>query len=228
MAESLLVVDDDDRIRLSLRLALEDRGYRVSEAADGETALEMMTKAPADAILLDLMLPGMDGLECCRRLRARSDVPIIMVSARTDSHDVVAGLEAGADDYVRKPFAVPELEARLRALRRRQLPTRDGDGRDDIRAGDILLRPDRAEVLVRGALVHLTRTEFRLLEELASAPGRVFSREYLLEKVWGYDYFGDGRIVDVHIRRLRTKIEENPGEPRHLVTVRGLGYRLQE
>ena len=148
-----------------------------------------------------------------------------MVTARTDTHDVVAGLEAGADDYVTKPFAPKELSARIRALLRR---ARDGRAVVRIvRFGDVEIVPDEGTVLQDGAEVHLTRTEFRLLCELASTPGRMFSREVLLDRVWGYDYFGDGRLVDVHIRRLRTKVEDDPANPEHVVTVRGLGYKLQ-
>ncbi|MGN6523776.1 MAG: response regulator [Actinomycetes bacterium] len=225
MKESLLLVEDDDGIRVSLRLALEDRGFVVHEASDGETAVDLFASAKPDAVVLDVMLPGIDGLEACRRIRRLSDVPVIMVSARTDSHDIVAGLEAGADDYVRKPFVVAELEARLRAMRRRGRWTREDAA--EIRLGDLAIRPEAGEVEVAGQEVHLTRTEFRLLCELAASPGRVFSREMLLEKVWDYDYFGDARIVDVHVRRLRGKIEQDPSNPQHLVTVRGLGYKLQ-
>lgn len=228
MNESVLLVDDDDGIRLSLRLALEDRGYVISEAPDAETALELVESTPVDAVVLDVMLPGIDGLECCRRIRRTSDVPVIVVSARTDSHDIVAGLEAGADDYVRKPFVVAELEARLRALRRRgRTSSRQDEDDDEIAVGSIVVRPTRGEVTVGGQQVHLTRTEFRLLCELASAPGRIFSRETLLDRVWDYGYFGDARIVDVHVRRLRTKVEADPARPEHVVTVRGLGYKLQ-
>ncbi|MGN6600274.1 MAG: response regulator [Actinomycetes bacterium] len=225
MKESLLLVEDDDGIRVSLRLALEDRGFVVHEASDGETAVDLFASAKPDAVVLDVMLPGIDGLEACRRIRRLSDVPVIMVSARTDSHDIVAGLEAGADDYVRKPFVVAELEARLRAMRRRGRWTREDAA--EIRLGDLAIRPEAGEVEVAEQEVHLTRTEFRLLCELAASPGRVFSREMLLEKVWDYDYFGDARIVDVHVRRLRGKIEQDPSNPQHLVTVRGLGYKLQ-
>ncbi|MGN6088640.1 MAG: response regulator [Actinomycetales bacterium] len=225
MKESLLLVEDDDGIRVSLRLALEDRGFVVHEASDGETAVDLFASAKPDAVVLDVMLPGIDGLEACRRIRRLSDVPVIMVSARTDSHDIVAGLEAGADDYVRKPFVVAELEARLRAMRRRGRWSREDAA--EIRLGDLAIRPEAGEVEVAGQEVHLTRTEFRLLCELAASPGRVFSREMLLEKVWDYDYFGDARIVDVHVRRLRGKIEQDPSNPQHLVTVRGLGYKLQ-
>ncbi len=224
MPDSVLIVDDDDGIRVSLRIGLEDRGYQVSEAPDGETALACLRDAAPDVVVLDLMLPGMDGFECCRQIRRTSDLPVLIISARGDSHDVVAGLEAGADDYIRKPFDVPELAARLRALRRRQRPVADQPR--EIVAGDITIRPDRGEVLLAGRPVHLTKTEFRLLLELASAPGRVFSREQLLERVWDYDYFADGRIVDVHIRRLRAKIEEDSAHPRRLLTVRGFGYKI--
>jgi DNA-binding response OmpR family regulator len=171
------------------------------------------------------MLPGMDGFELCRSLRRTSDVPIVMVTARADTHDVVAGLEAGADDYLTKPFAPKELSARIRALLRRARPTQPGHAR--LAFGDLEIIPDEGKVQLAGRELHLTKTEFRLLCELASNPGRVFSREMLLDRVWGYGYFGDGRLVDVHVRRLRTKVEIDPANPRHVVTVRGLGYRLQ-
>jgi DNA-binding response OmpR family regulator len=176
-------------------------------------------------VLIDLMLPGIDGFECCRSLRRASDVPIIMVTARTDTYDVVAGLEAGADDYVTKPFVAKELAARIRALLRRARGSEPSSRALEV--GDLEIIPLEGVVRRAGEPVHLTRTEFRLLCELASNPGRVFSRELLLERVWGYDYFGDGRLVDVHVRRLRTKVEDDPARPQHVVTVRGLGYKLQ-
>jgi DNA-binding response OmpR family regulator len=222
----ILLIEDDDRIRTSMRLALNDEGHEVAEAERAEVGLRMFAADGADVVLVDLMLPDIDGFECCRRLRRTSDVPIIMVTARSDTHDVVAGLEAGADDYVTKPFEMKELSARIRALRRRSRPP-NAPASEVIEVGDLEIRPDSGVVLRGGKEIHLTRTEFRLLCELASAPQRVFSRELLLEKVWSYDYFGDGRIVDVHVRRLRTKIEPDPGQPELLVTVRGLGYKLQ-
>ena len=223
MTNRLLLVEDDERIRASLRLALEDEGYEVEEAGSGEAALDLFSEQPADVVLIDLMLPGMDGFECCHQLRRSSAVPVIMVTARTDTHDVVAGLEAGADDYVTKPFVAKELAARIRALLRR---ARSVDEPSVLTFGDIEVRPDEGTVERAGEPVHCTRTEFRLLCELAANPGKVLSREQLLDRVWGYDYFGDGRLVDVHIRRLRTKIEADPAVPQHILTVRGMGYKL--
>ena len=222
---SILAVEDDERIRTAVRLALEDEGWDVEEAESGEKALEVFGGGPFDVVLIDLMLPGIDGFELCRSLRRNSDVPIVMVTARTDTHDVVAGLEAGADDYLTKPFEPKELSARIRALLRRVRPS--SPGHTHLRFGELEVIPDEGVVRKSGTEVHLTKTEFRLLVELASSPGRVHSREHLLEKVWGYDYFGDGRLVDVHVRRLRTKVEADPAMPRHVVTVRGLGYKLQ-
>jgi DNA-binding response OmpR family regulator len=221
----ILTVEDDERIRTAVRMALEDEGWEVTEAESGEDALVAFGGTPADVVLIDLMLPGMDGFEVCRAIRKSSDVPIVMVTARADTHDVVAGLEAGADDYVTKPFQPKELSALIRALLRRARPAEPG--RAHLRFGDLEVVPDEGVVRRDGDEVHLTKTEFRLLCELASAPGRVFSREQLLERVWGYDYFGDGRLVDVHVRRLRTKVEVDAANPRHVVTVRGLGYKLQ-
>ena len=225
MGARILTVEDDERIRAAVKLALEDEGWTVDEAASGEEAVIRFGRLPADVVLIDIMLPGIDGFELCRTLRRTSDVPIVMVTARSDTHDVVAGLEAGADDYLTKPFAPKELSARIRALLRRVRPS--SPGHPKLVFGDLEIIPDEGKVLRAGHEVHLTKTEFRLLCELAENPGRVFSRELLLDKVWGYDYFGDSRLVDVHIRRLRTKVESDAANPRHVVTVRGLGYRLQ-
>ena len=221
----ILSVEDDERIRTAVKLALEDEGWTVDEAGSGEEAIELFHRSAPDVVLIDIMLPGIDGFELCRTLRRHSDVPIVMVTARNDTHDVVAGLEAGADDYLTKPFAPKELSARIRALLRRIRPISPGHAK--LTFGDLEIVPDEGKVLRSGQELHLTKTEFRLLCELAQNPGRVFSRESLLDKVWGYDYFGDGRLVDVHVRRLRTKVESDPANPRHVVTVRGLGYRLQ-
>ncbi len=218
-------MEDDERIRAAVKLALEDEGWSVEVAASGEEAIEAFHRVNPDVVLIDIMLPGMDGFELCRTLRRHSAVPIIMVTARNDTHDVVAGLEAGADDYLTKPFAPKELSARIRALLRRVRPASPTHAR--LVFGELEIVPDEGKVTRAGAELHLTKTEFRLLCELAQNPGRVFSREALLDKVWGYDYFGDGRLVDVHVRRLRTKVESDPANPRHVVTVRGLGYRLQ-
>ena len=225
MTTRVLTVEDDERIRTALRLALEDEGWEVDEVASGEEALAAFNRVPADVVLVDIMLPGIDGFDICRAIRKSSDVPIVMITARSDTHDVVAGLEAGADDYLTKPFAPKELSARIRALLRRVRASDDGGS--EIVFNDLQILPDEGVVRIAGTEAHLTKTEFRLLVELASTPGRIFSREVLLERVWGLGYFGDGRLVDVHVRRLRTKIEPDPANPRHVVTVRGLGYKLQ-
>ena len=225
MSIRILTIEDDERIRTAVRFALEDEGWSVLEAETGEQALEGFNSMAPDLVLVDIGLPGIDGFEVCRELRRGSDVPIIMVTARDDTHDVVAGLEAGADDCVTKPIAPKELSARIRALLRRVKP-------EDATAaprtvGDLEIIPDEGVVRKNGEEIHLTKTEFHLLCELSDQLGKVLSREHLLEEVWGYDYFGDGRLVDVHVRRLRTKVEPDPAHPRHVVTVRGMGYKLQ-
>ena len=221
----ILYVEDDHRIRGSVKLALEDEGWQVDESETGEDAIISFGRSPTDVVLIDIMLPGIDGFEVCRTIRRRSDVPIIMVTARADTHDVVAGLEAGADDYMTKPLQPKELSARIRAMLRRARPAQPGN--PHLQFGDLLIIPQEGVVSRDGVQIHLTKTEFRLLVELANSPGKVFSREDLLEKVWGHGVFGDGRLVDVHVRRLRPKVEADPANPRHVMTVRGLGYKLQ-
>lgn len=224
---SLLFIEDDDHIRLALRLVLEDEGYRVREAADGRSGLAAFHAEEPDLVLLDLRLPDISGFDVCRALRAMSIVPIIMVTAQTDTQDMVTGLEAGADDYVTKPVVPKELAARIRAhLRRAQLVgAADSTASSEI-FGDIDVRRDQGLVFKGGKEVSLTKTEFNLLCEFADHPNIVLSRDQLLERVWGYDYLGDSRLVDAHVRRLRVKIEDQPDEPRLIVTVRGIGYRL--
>lgn len=206
-----------------VQLALTGEGFEVAEADTGEAGLRILAERSVDVVLLDLMLPGMDGFDVCRRIRQGSDVPVIMMTARADSHDVVAGLEAGADDYVTKPLVAKVLSARIRSVLRR---SSGAVSRERVVAGEVEIVPGEGLVLRDGSPIDLTRTEFRMLCELAAVPGRVVSREEMLERVWGYGYFGDGRLVDVHVRRLRTKIETDPHHPSVVVTVRGRGYRL--
>lgn len=225
MVGRILIIEDDEGIRETTRMIFQDEGFEVDEAPSGEAGISLFGLRPPSCVVVDLMLPGMSGFECCRLLRQDSDVPIIVLTARTDSHDVVAGLEAGADDYVTKPFHAKELMARIRALLRRAGGI---DPSRPIRLGDLEVVPIEGVVRRRGAPVDLTKTEFRLLCEMASHPGRVFSREVLLETVWGYPGLGPGKLVDTHIHRLRTKLEDDPADPAHVVTVRGLGYKVVE
>jgi DNA-binding response OmpR family regulator len=224
MPGRVLIVEDDGDVRAMLRVLLEDDGYAVIEAADGETAIARAISEQPDLVLLDLRLPGRHGLEVCRVVRQRSNVPIIVVSAQADSVDVVAALEGGADDYVTKPFVSRELSARIRALLRRA--SDPGTLSELFHVGDLEIRPADAVVRKGTETLPLTRTEFRLLCELAEHMGAVLSRDQLLERVWGYEGGDDSRTVDAHIRRLRMKIETDPSAPRLLVTVRGLGYKL--
>jgi DNA-binding response OmpR family regulator len=224
---SLLFIEDDDQIRLALRLALEDEGYDVREAATGRAGLAAFAERETDLVLLDLRLPDMSGFDVCRALRATSIVPIIIITAQTDTHDMVAGLEAGADDYVTKPVIPKELAARIRALLRRvHLNETVPATHRATKFGDIELRREQGIVLKGGRELSLTKTEFRLLCEFADHAGAVLSRDQLLERVWGYEYLGDSRLVDAHVRRLRVKIEDQPDDPKLIVTARGIGYRL--
>ncbi len=222
---SLLFIEDDDQIRLALSMALEDAGYEVREAPDGKSGLAEFEEREADLVLLDLRLPDMSGFDVCRALRAQSIVPIIIITAQTDTYDLVAGLEAGADDYITKPVVPKELAARIRALLRR-VQLQESSPTKATKFGDIELRRDQGIVLKGGREVNLTKTEYRLLCDFADHVGSVLSRDQLLERVWGYEYLGDSRLVDAHVRRLRVKIEDHPDDPRLIVTVRGLGYRL--
>jgi len=216
----LLLVEDDDEVRRALRLTLRDEGYEVVEAATGrETLLKL---GDVDAVLLDLTLPDTDGVHLCRRIRAAGNLPVIMVTGRTDSGQVVAGLEAGADDYVTKPVIGEVLAARVRAVLRRVRPTLARR----LQVGDLELLVEEGTTRRAGRELHLTHTEFRLLVELAAHAGHVVTREQLLQHVWGYDYFGDTRLLDVHIRRLRSKVERDPDHPELVTTVRSVGYRL--
>jgi DNA-binding response OmpR family regulator len=224
---SLLFIEDDDAIRVALTLALEDEGYEVREAPDGRTGLALFQEREPDLVLLDLRLPDLSGFDVCRQLRTSSIVPIIIVTAQTDTHDLVAGLEAGADDYVTKPVVPKELAARIRAaLRRVHLHEASPVTTAVSRFGDIELRREQGIVLKAGAELNLTKTEFRLLCEFADHANMVLSRDQLLERVWGYEYLGDSRLVDAHVRRLRVKIEDQPDDPKLIVTARGVGYRL--
>jgi DNA-binding response OmpR family regulator len=225
--QRLLFIEDDQHIRAALKLALEDEGYEIIEAADGLKGLSAFETTSVDLVLLDLRLPDLSGFEVCRLLRAKSLVPIIIVTAQTDTHDLVAGLEAGADDYVTKPVVAKELAARIRAaLRRTSLLSTAGSTIDRFMVGDIEFRPHQGIVLKNEVELPLTKTEYRLLQVFFENQNNVLSRDQLLEIVWGYEYLGDSRLVDAHIRRLRVKIENSPDDPKIIVTVRGTGYRL--
>ncbi|MFL5779060.1 MAG: response regulator [Chloroflexota bacterium] len=223
MTQRILLVEDDPSIRELTALGLRAAGFTVDEAADGQTALDRFNAGAPDAVVLDVMLPGVDGLTVCRTIRASSAVPVIMLTARTETFDVVVGLEAGADDYVRKPFELPELLARLRAALRRSTVSADDASRFQL--GPLVIDEGAHTVHRDGREIPLSHTEFRLLVELARHPGQVFTRDTLLDRVWGYDYLGDSRLVDVAIQRLRSKVEDEPSRPTRIVTVRGSGYK---
>ncbi|HEY8103553.1 MAG TPA: response regulator transcription factor [Gaiellaceae bacterium] len=232
MAEpsTILLVDDEDSVQKLLTYPLEREGFRVVHARDGEEALKRFGEEDIDLVVLDLMLPKLDGLEVCKRLRAESSVPIIMLTARDDELDKVLGLELGADDYITKPFSIREFRSRVRALLRRAAAPRAGDRDEDevIDTGELRIDVPRRTVEVRGHEVQLTFVEFELLRVLAAAPGRVFSRRQLLERLRGGADYREPRTIDVHVRHLREKIESNPHEPELILTVRGVGYRFRE
>jgi two-component system response regulator MtrA len=236
----LLTVEDDPSLREVIRLGLEADGFRVVTAADGPSALLTFASQGPDLVLLDVMLPGLDGIAVCRELRRVSTVPIVMLTARASTSDVVEGLEAGADDYVTKPFEFPELAARVRSALRRASTAQIGplegaggtaaghltpEGARSLDLGPLTIDPLAFAVRRLGTEIPLTVTEFRLLYELARHPGQVLTRDQLLESVWGYTYLGDSRLVDVHVQRLRAKVEEDPTRPALIQTVRGVGYR---
>ena len=225
-ARTILVVEDEASLASALSYNLRKAGYNVVEARDGAVALRETRRARPDAIVLDIMLPQIDGLEVCRRVRAESDVPILMLTAKSEEIDKVVGLELGADDYLTKPFGMRELMARLRALLRRAGPGRQAEGPQRLVTGDIELDARGRTVRKAGREITLKPKEFDLLYFLVKQSGQVFTRQQLLEHVWGYEFFGGSRTVDVHMRWLREKLEELPAEPRHLLTVRGVGYKF--
>jgi DNA-binding response OmpR family regulator len=224
MEERVLLVEDDRSIRETTELGLRQAGFRVTSVGDGREALVRFRREPYQLVILDLMLPTLDGFEVCREIRKESQVPIVMLSARTDTVDIVVGLELGADDYVTKPFEMAELVARGRAALRR---TTEAPADPVIVVADLEIDPGAFRALKGGSELQLTATEFKLLHELARRPGQVFTRELLLERVWNYEYLGDSRLVDVAVQRLRAKIEDDPAHPQLITTVRGIGYRFE-
>jgi two-component system, OmpR family, response regulator RegX3 len=225
---TVLVVEDEDSFVDALTVGLQREGFRVQVARDGAEALELFDLVEPDLVLLDLMLPRVSGVDVCRQLRARSSVPIIMVTAKSSEIDTVVGLEVGADDYVSKPYRLRELVARMRAALRRA-PRDDTlpPSEETLQVGDVRLDPDRHEVVVRDEEVTLPLKEFELLELLLANAGRVLTRETLIDRIWGMDYVGDTKTLDVHVKRLRAKVEDDPSSPRRIVTIRGLGYKYE-
>jgi len=225
--QKVLVVDDEKNIVDILVYNLKKEGYETIEAYDGEAGLQLALSANPDLILLDIMMPGLDGFEVCKRVREQSQVPIIMLTARVEEVDKVLGFEQGADDYVTKPFGVKELIARVKAnLRRSGVPNVTGEKESILTFGDLTINQDLYEIRRAGEVIELTRREFELVKYMATQNDQVFSRENLLENVWGYEYLGDVRTVDVTIRRLRTKLEINPNDPQYVLTKRGVGYHF--
>jgi two-component system response regulator RegX3 len=227
----ILIVEDEPSYVDALEVALRREGFATSVATDGPSALVRFDEVQPDLVLLDLMLPGMSGVDVCRQIRARSRTPVIMVTAKDSELDTVVGLEVGADDYVTKPYGLRELIARIRAVLRRV--GNEGDeaaiavDQDVLEVGDVRLDAGRRELTVRGGLVPIPRKEFELLEAMMSRAGRVITRETLLDQVWGLDYVGDSKTLDVHVKRLRSKVEVDPSNPQHITTIRGVGYRFE-
>ncbi|HHV08158.1 MAG TPA: response regulator transcription factor [Firmicutes bacterium] len=228
MLEKILVVDDEEYILELLRYHLEREYYKVVLARNGNEALAVAKRERPDLIILDIMLPGVNGFEVCRILRETSNVPILMLTAKREEADRVMGLELGADDYVTKPFSLRELLARVRAILRRTRGFEDQESEEVIQRGEITIYPLRHEVFIGNTMVDLTATEFELLTFLAQFPGRAFTREELLQRLWGYEVIGDSRTVDVHIRHLREKIEVDAANPNYIKTVRGVGYKFED
>jgi DNA-binding response OmpR family regulator len=228
---TIMVVDDEESIQRLLAYPLEREGYRIVQARDGEEALRRFGEQPVDHVVLDVMLPKLDGLEVCRRLRTTSAVPIIMLTARDDEVDKVLGLELGADDYITKPFSIREFRSRIRAMLRRATLLsggRSGPGDETVRVDGLAIDAAKRTVAVEGQPVALTYVEFELLRTLALHPGRVFNRQTLLESVWGDSSYREPRTIDVHIRHLREKIEHDPSDPAYIFTIRGVGYRFRD
>ncbi|HSC49018.1 MAG TPA: response regulator transcription factor [Gaiellaceae bacterium] len=227
-SSTILLVDDEDAVQKLLAYPLERDGFRVVQARDGEEALTFFARERVDLVVLDVMLPKVDGLEVCKRLRASSTVPIIMLTARDDELDKVLGLELGADDYITKPFSIREFRSRVRALlRRAAIPTSGAEEDRLIERDGLQINVSHRDVHVRGRGVQLTYVEFELLRTLAASPGRVFSREMLLQALWGGSDYREPRTIDVHVRHLREKLERDPSEPEYILTVRGVGYRFR-
>ena len=230
MERTILVIEDEQNINDILTFSLGKEGYKTLSALDGLKGLEMARTENPDLILLDVMLPGLDGWEVCKKVREQSQVPIIMLTAREDEVDKVLGLELGADDYITKPYSMRELAARVKANLRRSAANvtaaqeKAPENQDTILSGDLSINVDRYEVSKNGEVIDITLREFELLKFLAQQPGKIFSREKLLENVWGYEYYGDVRTVDVTVRRLREKIEDDPSMPKYIITKRGVGY----
>jgi len=228
-SSTILLVDDEESVQKLLTYPLERDGFRVVPARDGEEALRLFAEETVDLVVLDIMLPKLDGLEVCKRLRAESSVPIIMLTARDDEFDTVLGLELGADDYITKPFSIREFRSRVRALLRRAgAPRRDAAESEPMVAGTVSLDTDRREARVDGRTLDLTYVEFELLRTLVAQPGKVFSRRGLLQSIWVDSSYREPRTIDVHVRHLREKLEQDPSEPELILTVRGAGYRLRE